>query len=71
MVKGTAPSGDGKCNTAAIDKSLAFGREKRVQGTPTIIFEDGDRVPGAMPIAQFEKKLASLKATQASADASK
>ena len=65
MTKNTAPTSDGKCNTAAIDKSLAFGKEKRITGTPTIIFEDGERVPGAMPIAQFEKKITELK--QASA----
>ena len=71
MTKNTAPAADTKCDTAVIDKVLAFGRGKRVSGTPTIIFEDGDRVPGAMPIAQFEKKLASLKTAQAAADASK
>ena len=50
-----------KCPTP-IDKILALGREKRVQGTPTIIFENGERVPGAMPIADFEKKLAASQA---------
>jgi thiol:disulfide interchange protein DsbC len=65
MTKNTALAGDGKCDTAAIDKALAFGKEKRVNGTPTIIFEDGERVPGAMPIAQFEKKIAGLKTSQA------
>ncbi len=66
MTKNTTPTADTKCDTAAVDKSLAFGRGKRVTGTPTIIFEDGDRVPGAMSIAQFEKKLASLKTADAS-----
>ena len=61
MTKNASPAGDGKCNTAAIDKSLAFGKEKNIRGTPTIIFEDGDRVPGAMPIAQFEKRLGERK----------
>lgn len=66
MVKSSPlPSTPAKCDTAAIDKNLAFGREKRVQGTPTIFFEDGDRVPGAMPIAQFEKKLTGNKAASA------
>ena len=69
MTKNTTPGADTKCDTSAIDKTLAFGRGKRVTGTPTIVFEDGDRVPGAMSIAQFEKKLASLKSAQA--DASK
>jgi thiol:disulfide interchange protein DsbC len=61
MTKNAAVTGEGKCNTAAIDKALAFGREKRVQGTPTIFFEDGERVPGAMSIAQFEKKISGQK----------
>jgi thiol:disulfide interchange protein DsbC len=61
MTKNVTPTAEAKCNTAAIDKSLAYGKEKRVTGTPTIIFENGERVPGAMPIAQFEKKIAELK----------
>jgi thiol:disulfide interchange protein DsbC len=61
MTKNASIAGEGKCNTAAIDKSLAFGKEKRVSGTPTIFFEDGERVPGAMPIAQFEKKIGGQK----------
>ena len=54
------PAGDTKCATP-IDKVLAFGQSKRVQGTPTIIFENGERVPGAMSLADFEKKLAEAK----------
>ena len=54
------PAGANNCATP-IEKNLAFGRDKKINGTPTIIFEDGDRVPGAMPIAEFEKKLASAK----------
>jgi thiol:disulfide interchange protein DsbC len=68
MVRDTLPQGEGKCATP-IDKNLAFGREKKIQGTPTIFFEDGERVPGAMPIADFEKKLASAKAPSPSASA--
>ena len=54
--------------TTPVDKNLALGHDKRINGTPTIIFENGERVPGAMPIEQFEKKLASAQApTTASA----
>jgi thiol:disulfide interchange protein DsbC len=60
MLKDTAPSGDTKCDTP-IDNLLAFGREKRIQGTPTLFFEDGERVPGAMTPQQFEKRLADAK----------
>jgi len=56
MTKDAAVSGDSKCVTP-VEKNLALGREKRVSGTPTIIFENGDRVPGAMTLADFEKKL--------------
>ena len=57
MTRDAAITGDTKCATP-IDKVLALGKEKRVTGTPTIIFENGDRVPGAMTLADFEKKLA-------------
>ena len=71
MLKAKQPApAEASCNTEAIDKTLAFGRSKRVQGTPTIIFEDGDRVGGAMTREAFDKKLAALKPEKA-ADASK
>ena len=69
MVRDSAPPPEGKCATP-IEKNLAFGREKRIQGTPTIFFENGERVPGMMPIAEFEKKLAAAK-TAAPASASR
>jgi thiol:disulfide interchange protein DsbC len=60
MVRDAAISGDTKCATP-IDKILALGQSKRVQGTPTIVFENGDRVPGAIPLAELEKKFAEMK----------
>jgi thiol:disulfide interchange protein DsbC len=60
MVRDVPLQGSTQCATP-IDKVLAYGREKRVTGTPTIIFEDGERVPGAMPIAEFEKRLVAAK----------
>jgi len=60
MTKDAQISGDTKCVTP-IEKNLALGRGKRVAGTPTIIFENGERVPGAMTLADFEKKLAESK----------
>jgi thiol:disulfide interchange protein DsbC len=61
MTRESAPPTGAACTTP-IEQNLAFGQSKRIQGTPTIIFENGDRVPGAMPIAEVEKKLASAKA---------
>jgi thiol:disulfide interchange protein DsbC len=61
MLKDTAlPPAPAGCETP-IDKILQFGRDKRITGTPTIFFEDGERVPGVMPIATFEKRLADAK----------
>jgi len=57
MTKDLAPAGDGSCATP-LDQNLAFGHAKRINGTPTLVFENGERVPGVMPIAEVEKKLA-------------
>ena len=64
MTKEVVPSGDKSCPTP-LDQNVAFGRDKKITGTPTIIFEDGERVPGAMKLADFEKKLAAAKAPNA------
>ena len=61
MVRDAPVSGDGTCTTP-VDKNLAFGQAKRINGTPTIFFEDGERVPGVMAMADFEKRLAAAKA---------
>jgi thiol:disulfide interchange protein DsbC len=60
MVRDQAPKSEGKCDTP-IDKVLAYGQSKRIQGTPTLFFEDGERVPGVMPIPDFEKRLVASK----------
>jgi thiol:disulfide interchange protein DsbC len=57
MVRDAAIVGDTSCATP-IEKLLAFGKDRRITGTPTIIFENGERIPGAMPVEDFEKKLA-------------
>ncbi len=61
MTKEVVPTGDKSCPTP-LDKNVAFGREKKINGTPTIIFEDGERIPGAISIADFEKRLKEAKA---------
>jgi thiol:disulfide interchange protein DsbC len=58
MIEGvTPPKVMGKCDVTAIERNSAFGRKYRVNGTPAILFEDGKRVPGAMPAADVEKRL--------------
>jgi len=67
MLKDVMPAA-AKCTTP-IDAILQFGQGKRITGTPTIFFEDGERVPGAMPMASFEKRLADAAAATAAASA--
>jgi thiol:disulfide interchange protein DsbC len=59
MVDGkTPPRVMDKCDTSALERNAALGRKHRVTGTPALVFEDGTRVPGALPAAQVEKRLA-------------
>ena len=46
-----------QCDTAAVQRILEFGRGHRITGTPTIVFEDGRRVSGAMDAAALENML--------------
>lgn len=57
MQDGKAPTGKGDCDTSAVQKTVELGRKLAISGTPTLFFADGERVPGAVPIAQIEKKL--------------
>ncbi|TAK69303.1 MAG: DsbC family protein [Betaproteobacteria bacterium] len=45
-----------RCDTP-IEKTLELGRRYRVTGTPTLVFANGERVPGAIPAEQVEKLL--------------
>ena len=59
MVDAAAPPRSmGKCDTAALERNVALGKKYRVQGTPALVFEDGTRVPGAIPLETVEKNLA-------------
>ena len=59
MVDGVVPPKSmGKCDSAALERNVAFGKKHRVQGTPAAIFEDGTRAPGAIPLEALEKNLA-------------
>lgn len=58
MVDGVTPTKVmGKCDIAALDRTVEFGRKHRVQGTPAVFFEDGTRKPGALPAAEIERLL--------------
>ncbi|KAB2874974.1 MAG: DsbC family protein [Ideonella sp.] len=58
MVDGaTPPKAMGACDTAALERNLALGSRHRVNGTPAVVFEDGSRSPGALPLEQIESRL--------------
>ncbi len=50
-----------KCDLAALERNVELGRKHRITGTPTLVFADGSRVPGAIDAAQVEKYLADAK----------
>jgi thiol:disulfide interchange protein DsbC len=60
MVRDIAPA-VASCDVAALQRNVEFGRKYRITGTPTLIFADGSRVPGAIPAAQVEKFLTEAK----------
>jgi len=46
------------CDSSALTRNVEFGRKHRITGTPTLVFANGSRVPGAIAAAQVEKLLA-------------
>jgi thiol:disulfide interchange protein DsbC len=51
----TAPAADCK---HPLQENLELGRKLAVDGTPTLIFADGRRVPGAVPLERIEQAFA-------------
>ena len=49
------------CDTAALTRNVEFGKKHKITGTPTLVFADGTRVPGAVGAPQVEKLLADAK----------
>jgi thiol:disulfide interchange protein DsbC len=56
MQRGIAPAADGSCPNP-VDKIVEYGRRKGINATPTLVFESGERVPGAISAAQIESYL--------------
>ena len=62
MIDGkAAPQAPESCNASVIDKVVEMGKRYNVTGTPTIIFSDGTRIPGAIDAKALEIKLARVK----------
>ena len=46
------------CDTAALARNVEIARKYKITGTPTLVFADGSRVPGAVGAQQVDKLLA-------------
>ena len=57
MVRDKTPA-PAACDTSALQRNLAFGKKYKITGTPTLIFPNGSRVPGAIGAQDVEKRLA-------------
>jgi thiol:disulfide interchange protein DsbC len=57
MLRGQKPKSNGDCANP-VDEVVALGNKLRVTGTPTIIFENGQRVPGFVPGDKLDQMLA-------------
>ncbi|MDI3511614.1 MAG: thiol:disulfide interchange protein DsbC [Betaproteobacteria bacterium] len=57
MVRDVTPPA-ANCDASALVRNVEFGKKMRITGTPTLIFANGNRVPGAIPQDRIEKLLA-------------
>lgn len=56
MVRDVTPP-TASCDSGAIARNVELGRKLKITGTPTLVFVDGSRVPGAIGADQIEKRL--------------
>jgi thiol:disulfide interchange protein DsbC len=49
------------CDSSALTRNVELGRGYKINGTPTLLFIDGSRVPGAIDAKQVEKYLTDAK----------
>jgi len=56
MVRDVPPRA-GNCDASALARNVEFGRRHKINGTPTMIFADGSKIPGAASAAQVDKAL--------------
>lgn len=61
MLKGEQPPKPAAtCDDSAIERNLALSHRIHVNGTPAILLEDGNRIPGAVGAVELEKRLQAL-----------
>jgi len=61
MVQGKAPPAAAADCKTPLEQNLATGRDLGINGTPTLIFADGSRGAGAVPLEVLEQRLAAVK----------
>ena len=54
------PSADQTCDTAALSRNVLLGEKHGVTGTPSLVFENNERVPGILSNEALEKKFTLL-----------
>ena len=61
MLHKTLPDNQGDCDTSNLEKNKTLAQQLGVTGTPTIIFENGKRIPGAASKEAIEQILSEVK----------
>ncbi len=70
FASGRLPDNNGECDNP-VEATNALGKKLHVQATPTLVFADGNVVPGAIPTTQLETELANAQAESAKQTAAK
>ncbi len=61
MVQGKPPAAAAADCKNPLEQNVALGRDLGINGTPTIVFADGTRAAGALPMPVIEQRLAAVK----------
>jgi thiol:disulfide interchange protein DsbC len=69
MIEGKAPPAAAADCKHPLQQTLALGQKLDVTGTPTMVFPDGRRLPGAVSVEEIEKMLAQAAKTATAAAA--
>lgn len=58
FASGKLPDNQGDCGDP-VAKTQALGNSLKINATPTLVFADGTLIPGALPLPEIEKEIAS------------
>lgn len=58
MLSSKAPPAAGEDCKHPLEQNVALGRQLGITGTPTLVFPDGSRAAGALPLQTIEQRLA-------------